>query len=127
MAKLALIFVFGGLGSVLRYLVSGWYQKLSGGAFPAGTLAVNVLGCLAIGLCGAFFFGPKLVREEYRMAIMVGLLGGFTTFSSFAWETFSLANDGDLARALGNIAASNLLGLAAVGLSYRLGVLLFGV
>src|ERR1700736_1324233 len=113
MARLLLVAVFGGLGSVLRYLVSGWCQRLTSGSFPVGTLAVNVIGCLAIGILGAYVFGPFLVREEYRIAVMVGLLGGFTTFSSFSWETLILLNGGQFALALLNVVLSNVLGLAA--------------
>ncbi|HEV3168543.1 MAG TPA: fluoride efflux transporter CrcB [Isosphaeraceae bacterium] len=127
MVKLLIIGLFGGIGSVLRYLVSGWCQGLSNGSFPVGTLVVNVVGCLLIGVLGALFFGPFLIRDEYRMALMVGLLGGFTTFSSFGWETLTLANNGQLGLALANIVLSNVLGLAAAWAGYRLGVRLFGV
>jgi fluoride exporter len=127
MIKLLLIAVFGGVGSLLRYLVTGWCQKLANGSFPLGTLCVNVVGCLLIGLLGALFFGPYLIREEYRLALMVGLLGGFTTFSSFAFETLTLASGGELGLALGNIVLSNVLGLLAAWAGYRFGVKLFGV
>jgi CrcB protein len=127
MNRLLLVAFFGGIGSLLRYLVSGWCQKLADGSFPLGTLAVNVCGCLLIGLSGAIFFGPSMIREEYRLALMVGLLGGFTTFSSFAWETLALSNGGQLGLALLNVALSNLLGILAAWLGYRLGVRIFGV
>lgn len=127
MAKLLIIALCGGVGSVLRYLVSGWCQALSVGAFPLGTLVVNVVGCLLIGFLGALFFGPFLIRDEYRLALMVGLLGGFTTFSSYSWETLSLANNGQVGVALWNIALSNVLGLGGAWAGYRLGVRLFGV
>lgn len=120
MTKLTLIFLGGGIGSVARYLVAGCAQRLAGGVFPFGTLTVNLLGCLLIGVLGAVFAGPVLVREEYRFALMVGFLGGFTTFSTFGYETFQLANDRQLSAVLLNIAASNLFGLAAVWLGYRL-------
>jgi CrcB protein len=127
MLKLLLVTAFGGVGSLLRYLVSGWVQRLAGGTFPAGTFAVNLIGCLTIGLCGALFFGPRLVREEYRLAVMVGLLVGFTTFSSYAWESVALARGGELGATFANVLLSNALGLAAVWASYRVGVRLFGV
>lgn len=126
MQKLLLIAVGGGVGTVLRYLVSGWGQRLGDGSFPVGTMIVNVSGCLLIGLASAFFAGPTLVREEYRLAIMVGLFGGFTTFSTFAWETFALANEGSFARAALNLVLSNFIGLAAVLVGYRLGGHWFG-
>jgi CrcB protein len=109
----------GGAGALARYLLSGWSQALAPGAFPLGTLVVNVAGCLLIGLLGALMSGPLLVREEIRLAVLVGLLGGFTTFSSFAWESFALLNDGQWAQAGLNVLLSNGLGLAAVWLGYR--------
>ena len=126
MLKIILVAAFGALGSVLRYLVAAWGQRLAGGDFPAGVLAVNLIGCLSIGLAGAYFSGAGSVHEDYRVAIVVGLLGGFTTFSSFAWESFVLARGGRSGLALGNILASNALGLACVWLAFRLGVRIFG-
>lgn len=119
MTKVLLIAAGGAAGSTLRYLAAGWVQKLSGASFPFGTLAVNVVGCLLIGCLGAAFAGPVLIREEYRVAILVGALGGFTTFSTYAWETLSLANDGQIARALANVLLSNAVGLLAVWIGYR--------
>jgi fluoride exporter len=127
MMKLLLIAVFGGVGSALRYLVGGWCQKLTYGTFPIGTLCVNVLGCLLIGVLGALLFGPQMIRQEYRLALLVGLLGGFTTFSSYAFETLNLVNAGSFGLALGNIVLSNSLGLFAAWAGYRIGVKLFGV
>ena len=120
MAKLVWIAAGGGAGSVLRYLVSGWGQRLGNGSFPIGTLIVNVVGCLIIGVLAAAFAGPVLVREEHRMAVMVGVLGGFTTFSTFSYETVGLANEGQFARAGLNILLNNALGLAAAWVGYRL-------
>jgi CrcB protein len=120
MMKLALIALGGGGGAAARWLLAGAVQRWSDSTFPLGTLAVNLLGCLLIGILGAIFAGPHLVREEYRLALLVGLLGGFTTFSTFGWETFELINDGSWLRAAMNILLSNALGLAAVGLGYRL-------
>jgi fluoride exporter len=121
MEKLFYVAVGGGLGSALRYLVSGWSQRASGSSsFPVGTLVVNVVGCLTIGVLGALFAAPHRVREETRLFLMVGVLGGFTTFSSFAFETFSLADDGQRGRALTNILLSNALCLFAAWLGYRL-------
>src|SRR5258705_5418018 len=70
--KLLYIALGGGVGSVLRYLLSGWGQRLSGGvSFPWGTLSVNVLGCLAMGMLGAVFGGPQRPREEVRLLLVV--------------------------------------------------------
>lgn len=124
-----LLFIAGGsaCGGVLRYLLQGWGQRLVEGDFPLGTLLGNVLGCLLIGFLNAAFTGPLLIREEYRIALTVGLLGGFTTFSAFGWETFALANDGQGLRALFNLLLSVTLGLAAVWAGYRLAEKWLGV
>lgn len=127
MLKLLLIAAGGALGSLARYAVSGWVQRLGDGTFPVGTLTVNVLGCLAIGFLHALFAGPHLIREEYRIALTIGLLGGFTTFSSFGWETFALASDGEGWRALMNLLLSVTLGLSATWLGYRLAIRWFGL
>jgi len=127
MYKLILIAIGGALGSVLRYGVQGWVQRLGSSSFPTGTLVVNVSGCLAIGFLGMIFTGPVLIREEYRIAILVGILGGYTTFSAFGRETYLLAADGQAWLAIGNIALSNALGLVAVWLGHRVGEKLFGV
>jgi CrcB protein len=127
MTKLLFIAIGGGIGAVLRYSVGGWAQRLTQGSFPVGTLAVNLSGCLAIGFLGALFAGPWLVREEYRFGILVGLLGGFTTFSTFGWETLSLSNEGQFGMALGNILLSNALGLFAVWLGYRVAERIYGL
>ncbi len=126
MMKLVMIALGGGVGAVMRYGVSGWGQRLTTGTFPLGTLVVNVSGCLVIGLLGALFAGPHLVREEYRVAVLVGVLGSFTTFSTFGAESFSLLNDGQVRSALVNILVSNAFGLAAVWFGYRLGERWFG-
>lgn len=121
--KHALILLGGGLGSLLRYLVQGWSQRFTAGVFPIGTLVVNVVGCFAIGVLATAPFA----RPEYRTGLIVGVLGGFTTFSAFGWETFSLANDRQTLIAFANILLSVALGLAAVWLGYRLAERVFGV
>lgn len=92
-----------------------------------GTLVVNVVGCIGIGLFGTLFTGPIMVREEVRFAVLVGFLGGFTTFSTFGFETYALLADGDWWRAAANITVQNTLGLAAVFCGYRIAVLWQGV
>lgn len=124
--KFALIFVASGTGGLARYVFGGWVQRLSGGTFPLGTLVVNVSGCLLIGFLGAALTGRLLMREEYRVALLVGLLGGYTTFSTFGWETFSLLGDGQFGRALLNAAASVLAGVVAVWAGYRAAELWLG-
>jgi CrcB protein len=122
MLKVLYIAVGGAAGSVLRFLLQGWLQRASGSVFPVGTLVVNVLGCLVIGVLAAAFAGAAAgVREEYHLGLTVGLLGGFTTFSTFGLETYLLASPGQYRHAGAYIALSVILGLVAVWLGYRAG------
>jgi CrcB protein len=118
--KWLLIACGGGAGAILRYAMAGWGQRLTSGVFPVGTLMVNTLGCLAIGFLASLFAGPLLIREEYRIAILVGFLGGFTTFSTYGYETFALLGDGEWWSATVNILLSNVLGLLALWIGVRL-------
>ncbi|MCC7316652.1 MAG: fluoride efflux transporter CrcB [Planctomycetes bacterium] len=120
MNKFLLIFLGSGFGGLLRYGLSGWAQRFGNGSFPLGTLAVNLTGCLAIGFLSAAFSGRILIHEEYRIGLVVGILGGFTTFSAFGLETFALINDGQHIRATLNVILSVGVGLVAVWLGYRL-------
>ena len=112
--------VGGGFGSMARYLLQGWVQRRADEAhgwaaiFPWGTLAVNVFGCLVIGFLAALFEARLLVAPETRTFVLIGVLGGFTTFSSFGLETFALLRGGSTLLAFANVAASVVLGLAAV-------------
>jgi CrcB protein len=121
MTKLLLIFLAGGTGSLARYILGGWVQRQGTESFPVGTLLVNVLGCLLIGIFAAAFSGRVLIREEYRVMLTIGFVGGFTTFSTFGVETFALLNDGQVMRAMMNVVLSVGLGLVAVWSGYRLG------
>ena len=127
MFKIATIAIGGAAGSVLRYWLGGVVQRMTGGPFPSGTLIVNLSGCLLIGFLGMILTGPVLVREEYRVGILIGILGGYTTFSSFGRETFLLLADGQFGLAVTNVVLSNVLGLAGVWLGHRAGQRLFGV
>lgn len=126
MYKLLLIMAGGALGSAMRYILGGWAQQWAGVRFPVGTLLVNIAGCFAIGLLNAIFHHRALVREEYRLAILIGVLGGFTTFSSFAWETTALSHDAQFGLALANVVASTAGCLIAAWAAYRLGVWMLG-
>lgn len=119
---LKLLFIAGGsaVGGLTRYVIAGLAQRGSGGSFPVGTLTVNVLGCLVFGILAASFAGPVLIREEYRAALLVGVLGGFTTFSTFGYETFALINGGQYWTAAGNVLLHNVVGLTGLWLGYRL-------
>jgi CrcB protein len=111
----------GALGSVARYACSLGAARWLGSAFPWGTLLVNVAGSFAIGLLAALFVaadGRLLVSPEARAFVAVGILGGFTTFSSFSVETLNLARSGALGAAAANAGLSLVLCLAAVGLGF---------
>ncbi len=125
--KLVLIGIGGAFGSVMRYVLAGWVYAVAGAGFPYGTLVVNLTGCLLIGVLSALFSGAMLIREEYRVGLLVGVLGGFTTFSTFGWESWSLLNDRQFFRAGLNVLLSVGLGLAFVWLGYRLTQRVFGV
>ena len=118
--RLLLIGAGGFLGAVGRYLLGGAVQRLGGAtAFPWGTLAVNVLGCLAIGA----LYGIAEARDVgsgARLFLATGVLGGFTTFSTFGLETVALARDGAPLRAASNAVATLALCLLAVWLGHAL-------
>lgn len=115
MRSIVLVGVGSLIGGVLRYSLSNWVHRvLDNPWFPYGTLAVNGLGCLVIGFLAGLAESRSAFTSETRMFIFVGILGGFTTFSSFALETFSLARDTQSAAALLNIGLQLALGLAAV-------------
>lgn len=119
--KLLWIAAAGGVGSVARYLLGGWIQRLTSSGFPIGTIVVNVVGCLLIGfLTGAISTKLLVMREEVRVALTVGFLGGFTTFSAFTMESAALMNNGQFLRAAINIVASLALGLLGVWVGSRL-------
>ncbi len=126
MMKLLSIFLAAGVGGLLRYGVGGVVQNWFGPTFPFGTLVVNIVGCLAMGFLATAWNGPVLVREDTRAAILVGLLGGFTTFSAFARETLALADDGEWGRAGLNVLGSVALSLIAVWIGAIVATRLYG-
>jgi CrcB protein len=116
------IAVGSALGGMARYFCSGVAARLIGETFPWGTLIVNVLGSFIIGFF-ATLTGPDgriFVSSSTRQFVMLGLCGGFTTFSSFSLQTLNLANDGEWLQAGGNIVASVVLCLISVWLGYLL-------
>jgi fluoride exporter len=105
----------GALGSVSRYILGTWTQTLSKSIdFPYGTLAVNLIGCFVIGFLSQLAEARGAFTPESRAFIFVGLLGGFTTFSSFGNDTINLFRDGETFNALANVGANVILGLALV-------------
>lgn len=133
MFKITLIFLASGVGGVLRFAIGGWTQRAAvwlgaqfgsngnHGEFPFGTMVVNISGCFLAGLLAALFAGPWPIREEYRTAILVGLLGGYTTFSAFGRETMALVEHRQWAMAGANILLSVALGIAGVWAGTRVG------
>lgn len=111
----------GCIGAMLRYGLSGIVQRLAPfSSFPIGTLSVNVAGSLLIGVAAGLVEYRQMLGPQARLFLMIGLLGGFTTFSSFAYETLALGQDGEYFLASLNALASVALCLAAVWLGYRL-------
>jgi len=118
--KILLIGFAGLLGTLGRYALSGVVARRFGETFPTGTLVVNVLGCFL----GGFLFYVMQERfpvdQTTRAVVLIGLLGGFTTFSSFGLQTFTLLKDGEFWFAAVNMIGSNLLGLLMVWAGYSL-------
>ena len=117
MGKALMVGAGGFLGSVLRYLIGGLVQSAAAGStFPYGTLVVNFTGCYAIGLVSQLIEAQGALSPGARAFLVVGVLGGYTTFSAFANETVNLARDGQRLVAGMNIGGQLVLGLCAVWL-----------
>lgn len=115
--RLCVVGAGGCLGSVLRYLVSGWVQDRSGSiAFPYGTTAVNLSGCFVIGLLSWLIETRSLFSPETRAFLLIGLLGGFTTFSTFGNETLNLLRSGRAELAMLSVGAHVVAGVGMVWL-----------
>lgn len=110
--KYFMVFIGGGAGAVCRFLISTVLQGHGRWRFPAGTLTVNVIGSLLIGMVIGYLMARPEVSPLWKFLLVAGFLGGFTTFSSFSWETLGLLEK-DLSMGLLNIAANVLLCLAA--------------
>lgn len=104
------------LGGAARYGLSGLVQRVAGAGFPAGTLTVNVVGCFCIGAVLHLMEDRSALAPEARVFLAVGVLGGFTTFSAFGYETLELLRGAEVRLAFLNVAANVLLSLAAVWL-----------
>jgi fluoride exporter len=115
LTNILLVGLGGFIGSILRYLASGYVQQSTKSIdFPYGTLAVNVIGCFVIGFLAQLTEERGMFTSESRTFVFVGILGGFTTFSSFGNETLNLARDSQMMNALANVGANVILGLFAV-------------
>lgn len=105
----------GFVGAILRYLVSGLVHRLSNGVqFPLGTLAVNLFGCLLIGILAGVAESRGAFGPELRAFMLIGMLGAFTTFSTFGYETLAFLRDGQSVLGLVNVALNVLLGVSGV-------------
>jgi CrcB protein len=120
MVKLLLIGFAGFIGTLGRYWLSGIVARRYGETFPLGTLVVNLVGCFLVGLLFYLMQERYLVNQNVRTIILIGLLGGFTTFSSLGLQTFTLLQDNEIALAALNMVASNVMGLFLVWAGYTL-------
>ena len=119
---IALIVGAGGfIGAIARYGInSGFGRLLPDQWLPYGTLTVNVVGCLLIGVVAGLIDDKQIGGGELRAFVVIGILGGFTTYSAFGYETINLIRDGNISAAIVNIAAQIVLGLGAVWIGYKL-------
>ncbi len=104
----------GFIGALMRYSLSTWVNRTASGSFPYGTLVVNALGCMIIGCLMTLIEEGQPFSENLRLLLLVGLLGSFTTFSTFGWETFALFDKGELRFGAYNMVFNMALGLAAL-------------
>lgn len=120
MQRIVLIGLGGLIGTLGRYWLSGLIARKYGETFPLGTLVVNAVGCFITG--SVFYLTEErfLVSPTVRSVILIGLLGGFTTFSSYGLQTFTLLREGEFGLAVLNVTFSNLLGLLLVWAGYTL-------
>ncbi len=127
MGKILWVGLGGFLGSIGRYLLGEYVQYLvKGTGFPYGTLTVNLIGCLGIGFLSQWVGTRGFLSPEIRLFVFMGLLGGFTTFSTFSYETMRLWQAGDSTAALANVAVHVVLGLGAAWLGHALAYGIWG-
>lgn len=125
MIKYLAVLAGGAFGTALRYSLSTLiYSRIEQPTFPYANLVINVSGSFMIGLLAELFDTRMLISPALRVAVLTGILGGYTTFSSFSFETYELLRDGELWRGALNASASVLLGLAAVWAGVRIAQLL---
>ena len=118
MLHLLFIGAGGALGAIARYALSTWIMRLSPGLFPAGTVAVNVVGCLLIGALMFLVEHSQSLGENARLFLIVGLLGSLTTFSTVGYETFHFLRTGQPKLALATVAVNLAIGIAAVAIGW---------
>lgn len=121
MTQVLAIGIGGAIGSLLRFWMSDWVHTFAGRGFPYGTLTVNVLGCLAIGVLFVLFTEHFSDNTVLRAGLLIGVLGGFTTFSLFSIETFGLMEQGAYIKAALNMVLSLVLCVGGTWLGIMLG------
>jgi fluoride exporter len=115
MTRLLIVALGGAIGSAARYVISGWVLRHTTPYFPTGTLAVNALGCFVVGLvAGLAAERAGLFTPSTRLLLVVGICGGFTTFSTFGYETIELLRANEVGLAFVNVGGQLFAGLAAV-------------
>lgn len=119
------VFFGGGIGAILRYLLSFYTSSWLDPSFPLGTLIVNTLGSFIIGFL-SYLSEISIISPSFRIFLMVGVVGGFTTFSTFSLENINLLRDGEIRFFALNVFLSVALGLGAVVVGYLLGELIIG-
>ncbi|MCC5968494.1 MAG: fluoride efflux transporter CrcB [Pararhodobacter sp.] len=120
LAQIGLVALGGAVGGMGRYAVSGFVARRWGETFPWGTLVVNITGACMIGVLAALILSPgdhAVVRPVLWLGFVIGVLGSYTTVSSFSLQTLTLLRNGETSRALANIVASVVLCLVAAGLA----------
>ena len=121
MNSILVVALGGAIGSVARYLLSTWVmQRTTDWRFPIGTFLVNLVGCLVIGVLAGLVLKNNLFTTETRLFLFTGIVGGFTTFSAFELESFTLLRNGEVLVAGGYILLSVALGLLALWLGFSL-------
>jgi len=125
MFKILMVGMGGFTGSICRYIVSDLTHRLFNDPFfPYGTLTVNVVGCLLIGLLGGLSETRQIFSPEIRALVLIGFLGGFTTFSTFGYEIFTIARDGQFVAALTNLMLHLVLGFSSVWFGFSMSKLI---
>lgn len=126
MQQLIYIGIAGFFGAIARYLLSGWTTSFVDGRFPLGTMTVNVLGSLFLGFLYTLSVERLVLTPELKVALTVGFLGAFTTFSTFSLETYNLIREGSIALSIVNILLNMSLGLVAVIAGVSAAKILYG-
>lgn len=114
MKEVIMVGIGGAAGSILRYLSSQLVQKYYNGHFPLATFTINVLGCLLIGVLIGYFSKTQILQNDWKLLLITGFCGGYTTFSAFASENLNLINNNQIGLAVFYIALSVFIGIGAV-------------